>query len=258
MKIIVYWIYCIISVALIFVTGQGCAPRYEGYGPHFQPLEKNIRIAILKPKLYCYDVSGGGVNEYRDDWSMTGTNVLAETIKKQLDDSHLEAEIIKEFPGNFDPDTLFSYVNLNAGAIRYHLYGKNPFIAQIDSFNYSIGQIRDICNLLNADAILFVNAFDEHFSDVHREMLRKSAAVKTARSIIGSVIMTILFGSSSYRIYDVPKERTIVNCTVADANGRIIWYNQYMKADDADLTRYSDNERITKEILKGFFNRNTK
>lgn len=240
--------YCGILLPLFILIFTGCAARYTGYGPHFSPVDKHIRkIAIISPDLYVYDVSGGGVHEFRVDWSKSAEKTLGQALRLQLGKKQIEAIDVTEIINTTDIDTILPMIKLVVSSIQNHLYGNNAFITQIDSFDYQTGPLSELCHNLQADAVMFTFGSDENFSPLREKILKKAT---TARNV-NSAISGILWGSWSFKTYSIPRERTFLCCLVADSEGKIVWYKQYNEFDGADLRKTADAEKIALRILNG-------
>jgi len=217
------------------------------------PVEHSIqKIAIVVPDVYTYDISGGGVPEYRFDWSTIGSRNLAMATRTELGTHVFEGILAENDTGAFSMDTITARVKHVATALQKRLYGKNAFITEIDSFTYSTGPLHTLCTRYNADAVMFLFGIDEHFSDQRKSILKTEAALKTARSTFFSTLSLLLVGSAQFRKYEVPPERTWLYCLVANAEGDIIWFKQYAEADDTDMCKTGDIEKVVKEVLSGF------
>jgi hypothetical protein len=238
---------------LFVLLFSGCASRYKGYGPNFSAVDKNTRkIAILKPDLYTYEVSGGGIPEFRSDWSQIGEKKLAEALQKQLGKKGFEGVVVLDSEDVSTIDTIASFVKFTAKIIQKHLYGENPFITQIDTFDYSTGSLVEYCNRFEVDAVMFLFGSDENYSSLRKEVLKRAAAVKSAKSAFWATISMILFRSGTYRTYSIPLERSFLCCVVADVQGKIIWYKKYLESDGSDMRLNADVEKIAAKIVNGF------
>ena len=97
----------------------GCAAQNTGYGPHFSPIEKHIRkIAIISPDLYVYDVSGGGVPEFRTDWSKSAETSLSHALRLQLEKKDIEGIDATELIDTALTDTILPMIKLIISSIQ--------------------------------------------------------------------------------------------------------------------------------------------
>ncbi|HEX2958311.1 MAG TPA: hypothetical protein VHO70_15865, partial [Chitinispirillaceae bacterium] len=108
----------------------------------------------------------------------------------------------------------------------------------------------------HANAVMFVFGADEHYSSQRVDVLKRSAAVKTAKSMIWSTISMLFLGGATFRNYSIMPERTFLCCIVADRSGKIIWYKRYLSADGLNLSVPADAMKATEQIVAGF-NRRT-
>lgn len=241
------------STLLLMFLFIGCSSTYKGDGPHFTSIANNIeKIGIISSDLKVFEISGGGIPEYRFDWSITAKRNLAMSFSNQLNKKGFQPTLIENNESNYDFDTLFSYVNLVASTIQKHLYGENCFLPEIDSFDYSIGSIGDLCRDLNIDALLFIFGAEENFSDLRKEILKKAASAKTAKSAIFGFLSGLATGYYSIKSYTVPDERTSIGVLIADRTGKIVWYKNYNRADDANLRNNFDTDKIVKTVIREF------
>jgi hypothetical protein len=239
-----------------FFILTGCAARNVGYGPHFPQVDDRIRtIAVLTPEFSTYNISGGGIPEYRVDWSRKGKENLVRALLTELENHHFKGIDAAGDTLAFNADTVTTFIKHVSNTILRHTFGQQAFIPQIDSFSYSTGSLATLCDYYESDAVLFLFGMDEHFSDLYKSTMKKEAAVKTAKSAVFATVSLILLGSGTYRTYSVPPERSFLCCLVADRKGRILWFNRYLKADDADTRTASDAEKLAKAIVAGLYPR---
>jgi hypothetical protein len=234
----------------------GCARTYVGYGPHFHYVDNAIkRIAVLAPDIRAYEMSGGGIPEYRVDWSDSGGKACARVAAAELGNRMFEPVTVEKDTSKPALDSLTPFVEQVVMTIQKALYQEQPFENELDSFTYSIGPTRDLCSRYGADAVMFLFGIDERYSPLRKKTLEAEAAVKTVRSGILSVLTSILFGVGAYRVYSASPERTWLCCCVADREGRIIWFRQHLEADNADLTRRDSVREVVRKVLDGLYRR---
>lgn len=252
-KIFLYIIF--VAVTLFFTS---CASKTTGYGPNFTAIDWGIqKIVVTKPDLYAFEVSGGGIPEFRVDWSGSAERNITEAIISQLKKFRYESVPFTESDSSLGIDSITSFVKNVATAISSNLYGESAFLTQIDSFTYSTGSLTDLCDYYQANAAMFIFGADEHYSQKRVEVLKRSAALKTAKSIFWSTLSMLFLGGATFRTYSIMPERTFLCCVVADRSGKIIWYKRYLSADGLNLSLPTDAMKVTEQIVTGF-NRRTK
>jgi hypothetical protein len=243
------WLNLLIFIAVL----TGCASKTHGYGPSLSPIDREIqKIAIVKPDIYSYEVSGGGIPEFRIDWSSEAEKNISAVMIPQLKKFQYESLDIANIDSTVQTDTIQSFVKYVSMAISSNLYGEDAFLPQIDSFNYSVGSLTEFCDQFNVNAVMFIFGADEHYSELRKEVLQRSAAVKTAKSIFWSVISTVLLGGATFHTYSVMPEQTFLCCVVADRSGKIIWFKRYWSADGLNLAIQADAEKAAEQIVAGF------
>jgi hypothetical protein len=245
-------IFFILIILYSFLLLTGCASSTRGYGPNFSPIDWNTKkIAIIKPDLYAFEVSGGGIPEFRLDWTKEAENHLSRAMIVQLEKFRYECVNISEFDSIEKFDLSNSFVKNVSTAISSSLYGENAFLPQIASFNYSIESQNDICDRYGADAVMFIFGADEHYSELRKEVLQRSAVAKTARSMFWSVLSMIFLGGATFKTYSVIPEQTFLCCLVADRTGKIIWFKRYLEADGLNLSNTPDAQKAAEQIVAG-------
>lgn len=244
-------LYIICGAVMFFCIN--CSSRTTGYGPHFSSIDWSIqKIVVIKPDLYAFEVSGGGIPEFRVDWSESSKKNISEAMITQLKKFRYEGVPFTEDDSSMRIDSITSFVKNVATAINSNLYGESAFLPQIDSFTYSTGSLTELCDYYQANAVMFIFGADEHYSQQRVEVLKRSAALKTAKSMFWSTISMLLFGGASFRTYSIMPERTFLCCVVADRSGKIIWYKQYYSADGLNLSTPADAMKVTEQIVTGF------
>jgi hypothetical protein len=228
----------IIVLAAAFLTSAliGCAAKTTGYGPNFEPMDnKMIRIGLLSPEIFAYDVSSGGVPEYRVDWSSECNNAMTGPMTRELARWGIMGIPLLDSADDTTMYNLRRLLRLHCDIISKYLYGKHAFLPQIEKCSYAVGDIGPFCDRFGIDGVLFFYGFDEHFSDGRRRMLQRAASVKTTQSACMSLVLLPLTGTLYIRQYRVPPERTFLCAIVAARDGSVIWFNEKKAADDADL-----------------------
>lgn len=243
-------IICELSFLIIL---SSCASKTIGYGPSLSPIDQNIqKIAIVKPDICSFDVSGGGIPEFRIDWSTEAEKNISDVMMAQLKKFRYEGIGISNIDSTLRTDTLTSFVKHVSAAISSNLFGEGAFLPQIDSFSYSVGSLSGFCDYLDVNALMFVFGADEHYSELRKDVLKRSASLKTAKSMFWSILTSILLGGATYRTYTMKPEQTFLCCIVADRSGNIIWFKRYLSADGLNLSLRSDAEKAAEKIVAGF------
>jgi hypothetical protein len=115
-------------------------------------------------------------------------------MSAQLKKCNYEGINISESDSTLRIDTIAPFVKHVSTAVSSNLFGEDAFLPQIDSFSYSVGPLYDLCDYLGVNAVMFIFGADEHYSELRRDVLKRSAALKTARSMFWATISSILLG----------------------------------------------------------------
>ncbi|MFW5813325.1 MAG: hypothetical protein ACOCXC_03270 [Fibrobacterota bacterium] len=240
---------------LIVLALNGCSSKTHCYGPNFSPLNSSVkRLGILSPDVFLYDVSAGGIHEYRDDWSRKASEQVMAAAAERLEQKGASAAVIHDSMQHsplFELKTKFRY---HCNTVQSVLYGENCLVTQIDSFTYSMGTLDSLCDLHGVDGFVYIYGYDERFSPERLEILSSSAKAKTARSACFGVLLGVLTGYYGFTSYRVPPERTFLAAVVAQRNGTVKWYRHYYEGDDSDLRSRSDAGKVLEAVLKGMKN----
>jgi hypothetical protein len=248
--------FTIAAALLLAALLPGCARTYLGYGPNFHyPDDAIKRIAVLPPDIRTYEISGGGIPEYRVDLSDSAGRACSRAAVSLLGTRMFEPVAVEKDTSKRALDSLSPFVEHVVRTIQKALYQEHPFENERDSFTYSIGEVRDLCARHGADAVMFLFGIDERYSALRKKTLETEATVKTVRSGILSVFTAVFLGVGAYRVYSAMPERTWLCCCVADREGKIIWFRQYLEADNADLTRQDGAREVVRKAIEGFFRR---
>jgi hypothetical protein len=232
----------LIFLLIFLFIGFSCAPpayrvAYRAH-PELEIRSKNIRIpGLAPPDIKIYELTAGGIQELRDDWSSMGKeNVLRALIesfnKKQyrIKTITINEEISEEME---DIQALYRAVN---ASILLHTYGPYVFPEKQKNFDYSIGSIEGILQRFGADAIIFVYGFDE-ISTSGRKAL-------TVLSIIAGAFTGVAI---------MPRAGiTTVSVALVDASGAILWYSIRSSEGRYDLRDLDSASMLLKDILSDF------
>ncbi|MFP4162672.1 MAG: hypothetical protein ACLFQB_02885 [Chitinispirillaceae bacterium] len=243
--------FCLFLLTVSLLPGvNGCAPGVRCYGPQFTSLESSVkRVGILTPEIFSYDVSAGGIYEYRDDWSRKATEQVMTGSAEKLGANGRETVFLHDSADGFY--RLKNKLRYHSSAIQSTLYGENCLVTQIDSFTFSVGSLDSLCDLHGVDGFLYIYGYDEQFSPQRVQMLQSSANAKTARSACFGVLLGVLTGYFGFTRYQAPPERTFVAAIIAQRNGKVKWYKHYFNGDDSDLRNSTDTGKILDAVMKG-------
>ena len=233
------------------LLAAGCYHGVACWGPTFAPFDNSIgRIGILTPDMSIYNVSAGGVYEYRYDWSRQGSQNLVNSICSVLQTRSMEGRHITDSLCSNEFAPLKSLLRLHASTIQNNLYSSKCFTNQLRDFTYSISPQDSLCDEFGVDGFMYVYGFKENFSDEREKILRKQAKAKTARSVAWGTIGALLTGVAGFSVYSAPSERAFLGCIIVKRNGKIKYYNHTINTDNLDLSRESDASVLISSVLQ--------
>jgi hypothetical protein len=191
------------------------------------------RVGILEPEIFLYDVSAGGVFEYRDDWSRGASGLAARSAAFSLKRIGGRPLIIP------DPGRALDFFRLKT-RMRYHctafqgdfFAGRRPaFRAGAGgSLVYSLGALDSLCDRYGVDAFLYMYGFEENFSEERRRFLGG--------------------GAGKGRKGAVPAERTFVAAVLVERDGRVSWYKHLLVSGDLDMRNPEHSSRVVEALFE--------
>jgi hypothetical protein len=83
----------LLSVLLVLA---GCMPQIQSNVPELEKkAEKFQKIALLSPHVEISEVSAGGVEEERKDWSEEGRKNIEAAVKDILKEKEIQVKLVK-------------------------------------------------------------------------------------------------------------------------------------------------------------------
>jgi len=182
-------------------TGEGAEGRREVGG-----YETAVgRFGILEPEVMMYDVSAGGILEYRDDWSGGASRRAAVSAAVKLNLMGYESMLLPDAAGGAtEIFRLKTNMRYHASAFQSQFFSNYNIIAEIDSITYSVGPLQTLCDAFGIDGVLYIYGFAEKFSEE-----RPAGA-------------------------DEP-ERTFMAVILVEKDGRVSWYRHLLTAGGLDI-----------------------
>lgn len=200
-----------LSVLCLLLMAFSCAsPAYRTH-PEFEMRAKNIEtLGIIIPDVKIYELSPGGVIEFRDDWSATGRENVLNAILKGFEEKKynvkpltIHEEIEEEME---DLQTLYRVVNRS---IERHTYGPQLFPDK-KNLDYSLGPIENFLQSAEIDSMILVSGFDQVRAD---------------------------------------GQRAFVSVAIADSSGAIVWYSGKGSRGGHDLRDPVSTAALVRDIL---------
>ena len=188
------------------------------------------RLGILGAEVFLYDVSSGGIFEYRDDWSKLASRRAVISAALALTGMGYDPTVVPDAAMTREIFNLKTRMRYHCLAFRSRFYGDRSMYVMamkaasdsarigafysstlVDTVKYSIGSTDSLCNLYGVDGFVYVYGFQEnrHF----RQMRLKGAA--------------------SVPVPD--RGRTYIAAILVGRDGRVLWYKDIAVTGAVDL-----------------------
>jgi hypothetical protein len=232
------------AVLLLLLTAAAAAEE-EFLEQEAEPIVPQ-RLGILGAEVFLYDVSSGGVFEYRDDWSkLASRNAVmsaALALKKMgydpvaVPDGALTREIFgikakmryhcMAFRSRFYSDRSIYVSSINSASDSSDV-GSVYSSTLVDTVKYSIGSADSLCNLYGVDGFVYVYGFQEN-------RFRREFAEGGTRCGTG----------------DDRRGRVYVAAILVGRDGRVLWYKDLAFTSPFDLRSGGCSEGIVGALFK--------
>jgi len=178
------------------------------------------RIGVLEPEVMMYDISLGGVLEYRDDWSGSASRRAAVSTAVNLNLMGYGAVLLPDAAGGgAEIFRLKTNMRYHATAFQSSFFSGSDIMTKIDSLTYSVGPIQTLCDTFGIDGVLYIYGAAEKFSD------------ESSASVVG-------------------EERTFMAAVLAMKDGRVSWYRHLLVAGSLDIRTEAHSMRMIGAILQ--------
>jgi hypothetical protein len=224
----------LLSVLLVLA---GCMPQIQSNVPELEKkAEKFQKIALLSPHVEISEVSAGGVEEERKDWSEEGRKNIEAAVKDILKEKDVQVKLVK--PDKKNKREIEEINNLYR-AVAYSIFSHtfylgqnvNIFLDRVQNFDYSIGPVEKLLKRYKADALLIVYAADE-VSTKGRKTLNVVKAINP-------------FGQADY-------DTTSLVMGLTDSTGSVLWFRTYGVSGNYDLRDSENTHALVKDVLDDY------
>jgi hypothetical protein len=232
--------YTAFFVILVFViTTSACVPPAYRKHTDFDTVIQNIEApGLMPPNVKIYELTAGGVQELRDDWSEQGQSNVLNAIEKGFADKNYQI-ISCEIPEDMEEeveDILATYRAVST-SIQLHTYpGASQFPEKMKNFDYSLGSIESLLEPFDADAMIFVYGSDEISTGGRK-------ALMAVGILVGAFTGVAVMPRSGI---------TAVSIAIVDPSGRILWYSVKGSAGGQDLRKPESAASLVESILADF------
>jgi hypothetical protein len=189
------------------------------------------RIGIIDADMYLYDVSAGGIFEFRDDWSRAASKQAMLSAALTLKKKDFSSIILPDFPQSLDFYRLKTELRYHSTAFQSNFFAaKKTAYGNNQILSYSISPIDSLCDRYGVEGFLYIYGFGEKFSDERRHFLFVSQFAQPNMPL--------------------PDERTFIAVILARRDGRLLWYKHVLTHGDHDMRQEAHSMKIVEELFE--------
>jgi hypothetical protein len=170
-------------------------------------------IGVLEPEMLLYDVSAGGIHEYRDDWSEGASRRLAVSAAVKIVSMGYEAVVLPDVLGERDFFKLKTKMRYHGSAFQSAFFAKTDVLSGMGAPEFSVGPLDGLCDTYGVDGFLYVYGFQEKFSEERQVVVKEP-------------------------------ERTFVVAILVGRDGRVSWYRHLMVSGNLNIRADNDAMRL--------------
>jgi len=232
--------HLLLSLCFCLLWGAfGCASvtSYRAH-PEFEMRTKDTKISgLLTPDIKIYEFTAGGVRELRDDWCTKGTENVQAALIQCFQEKPLEIKPVAiDEEMEEEMQDIYALYRAVSTSINTHTYGEFKFPEKMRNFDYSIGPIDKILQKHGIDALIFVYGFDEISTGGRK-------ALQVAGIIAGALTGVVVIPRSGI---------TVINASVVDPSGAILWYNIKASEGGYDLRDPQSATKFIRAVLSDY------
>jgi len=187
------------------------------------------RLGVLGAEVFLYDVSSGGVFEYRDDWSRIASRRAVISAALALAGMGYDPVAVPDVALTRDIFSLKAKMRYHCMAFRSRFYGERSIYARsmkaasdnagigmfyastlVDTVKYSIGSADSLCGVYGVDGFVYVYGFQES-RRFRRPRYRDAVAAGPDRG------------------------KTYIAAILVGRDGRVLWYKDIALIGSVDL-----------------------
>ena len=225
------------NIANGLVVNNDIADNNDGDGPVPAPPVSTAyatvasdRVGVIEADVLVYDVSAGGVLEYRDDWSRRASRQAAVSAALAMKKMGANPIVIPDLRRARDISRLKTKMRYHSNAFQSDFFTDKNFAFRgrmDDTATYSVGPIDSLCARYGVDGFLYVYGYEERFSEERRRVLSElwHAANEAAKAP----------GVRAAPQLPLPAERIFTAAMMVDGDGRIARYRHSLTFNDVDL-----------------------
>ena len=191
------------------------------------------RLGILGAEVFLYDVSSGGVFEYRDDWSKLASRRAVISAALALAGMGYDPVAVPDAALTRDVFSLKAKMRYHCMAFRNRFYVDRSMYVRsmnarsegaeigyfytstlVDTVKYSIGSADSLCNVYGVDGFVYVYGFQESRNWRRTQSKDAAASKRGVRDDGGRAYLAVV---------------------LVGRDGRVLWYKDLAFTGTADL-----------------------
>jgi len=196
------------------------------------------KILIIKPKIKLYELSVGGVNTEKEDWTNLANANAVNVLRDKLISMGKEVIVIDSDDAEYKADTkdLLGIYETVQNTVRENVLGNDysKFPEKVKNFKYWSGDTKALLEKFNADYVLAIYGFGQIESSGRQ-------ATRVAGAVIGVLTGVTVIQSGGY---------SVINMGALDKDGMLIWFGQNNPEESIDLRETKDLKNITDKMFE--------
>lgn len=210
-------------------TDSEAAPRAR---PDLAGRLESIRtIGLIPPEIRIYELSAGGMQEERDDWSVAGKANMTRGILDAFGERKIVVSPIQvEENRQEEIEDIRSLYQAVVLSILLHSDGPNAFPAERQRFDFALGSLETLYDAIGVDALLFVYGRDEI-----------STGGRKTLAVLGLAAGVVFRPGIS-----------VLGIGLVDRSGNLLWYNSDYSPGMVDFRDPESASKFSKKLLSDF------
>ncbi|MEI9993993.1 MAG: hypothetical protein WDM91_05335 [Rhizomicrobium sp.] len=221
-----------IALALLAVCLAGCAQTREMKATgaaNFDWSGPQKRIVLIQPDVVLAELTAGGLNEPRADWTNTARDLISKGIAGSLDQRNISVTELDTLTNAHDVQ-LVKLHGAVGNEIRQHGFGGATLPTKGSALDWTLGPgTQDMRQRYNADYAMFVYVRDSY-----------ATAGRRAVQFLGAIAGIGIQGGVQVAFVSVVDLRT----------GNVVWFNTLF-SQYGDLRDAKGATSFLNDILKG-------
>lgn len=208
------WLSSLLLICFSFAV-SGCTLSEQRVHPEIETRANAVSQPVLiPPDVSMLELLPSGLIRLRDDWSATGCKNLQNAISINLKDTQISLKpLVIDTPTSHEIAEIQALYRLVHKSMQQQTFGPHQDSHARRRFEYSLGPIKALLNILGADSIIFVSGYD-----------RVSSAGRKA----------------------------LIDLAIADASGTILYYSVKGSIQGSDLRDPASADIMVQDLLAGF------